>query len=215
VSDDLGEDLGSGYRLRQASEADRPALGRVCLQTGDSGKDATAREDDPDLIGFIYAVPYQTYQPDLAFVIDGPNGVCGYVLGALDSAAFYATLEAQWYPPLRQRIADVGPGKASWTGSDWARHLIHHPAATFVDSFRAYRSHGHIDLLPEAQGRGFGRKAMAQLERRLVALGSSGLHLGVSPTNRRAMGFYEAIGFSRLVAPDLPRKSVYMVKALG
>ena len=215
MSDDPGEDLGSGYRLRQANDADRPALGMICLQTGDSGNDATAREDDPELIGFLYAVPYQLYQPELAFVVDGPNGVCGYVLGALDSVAFHGTLEAQWYPHLRERIADVGADEANWAGSDWARHLIHHPEAMLVDLFRAYPSHGHINLLPEAQGRGFGRKAMAQLEVRLEALGSSGLHLGLNPTNRKAMGFYEAIGFSRLVAPEPPRNSVYMVKALG
>ena len=215
MSDGRSEDIGGGYRLRQATEADRPALGMVCLRTGDSGNDATAREDDPELIGFIYAVPYQVYQPELAFVIDGPNGVCGYVLGALDSVEFYATLEAQWYPPLRARIADIGPDKASWTGSDWARHLIHHPEAAFPASLVPYPSHGHIDLLPEAQGRGFGRRAMAQLERRLAELGSKGLHLGLDPRNQKAARFYEKLGFSRREATDLPRRAYVMVKALG
>src|SRR5687768_5326161 len=83
-------DFGDGYRLRAALAEDHAALNMVCLKTGDSGKDATAREDDPDLLGLIYAVPYQVYEPDFAFVIDGPNGVCGYILGAPDTAGIYA-----------------------------------------------------------------------------------------------------------------------------
>ena len=52
-------DFGGGYRLRAALAEDHAALCMVCLKTGDSGKDATGREDDPDLLGLIYAVPYQ------------------------------------------------------------------------------------------------------------------------------------------------------------
>ncbi|MEI9900629.1 MAG: hypothetical protein WDN31_11475 [Hyphomicrobium sp.] len=83
-------DLGGGFHIRQATAADHGALNLVCLRTGDAGKDATAREDDPDLLGLIYAAPYQALEPDFAFAVDGPNGVCGYVLGALDTATFNA-----------------------------------------------------------------------------------------------------------------------------
>src|SRR5690606_2058664 len=51
--------LGGGFSLRKAQWSDYGALNRVCLLTGDSGKDASGREDDPDLLGLIYAVPYQ------------------------------------------------------------------------------------------------------------------------------------------------------------
>jgi ribosomal protein S18 acetylase RimI-like enzyme len=204
-----------GFLLRQAGAADHDALAAVCLKTGDAGKDATAREDDPRLLGLIYAIPYQVLEPDLAFVIDGPEGVAGYVLGALDTRAFNARLARDWYPRLQAEMADPGTDSASWRGSDWARHLIHHPDFDVPDALAAYPSHGHIDLLPEARGKGIGRRALAFLGQRLTAAGSPGLLMQVDPNNHDALGFYEAIGFEVLQGRDLPSHSVYMVKRIG
>ena len=205
-------DLGNGYRVRQATAADHAAMSAVCLKTGDAGGDATAREDDPDLLGLIYAIPYQVLEPDLAFVVEGKSGVCGYVLGARDTRAFNAALEAVWYPQLRQRIGEPDP--ANPRGSDWARHLIHHPDLEFPAPLAPYPSHGHIDLLPEAQGKGIGRRAMALLEERLAAAGSSGLYMQLSPRNQGARKFYTAIGFSMLRSAALPQHSLFAVKSL-
>ena len=61
-----------------------------------------------ELLGLIYAIPYQVLEPELAFVIDGPNGVSGYVLGARDTQAFNARLADNWYPRLQARIGRPG-----------------------------------------------------------------------------------------------------------
>lgn len=204
-------ELGDGYRLRRATAEDRPALEMVCLKTGDSGADASAREDDPRLLGLIYAVPYQVFAPDYAFVIDGPNGVAGYVLGVPDSAAYYDWAGREWFPTIAATVADPGPDEASWTGSDWARRLIHHPSFTYPAALHPYPAHGHIDLLPEVQGKGFGRKALEHAMTALKRDGAKGMHLGVSPRNRGALAFYEKLGFMRLTGPDAPRNAVYMV----
>ena len=211
---DLTEDLTEGFFLRRATVEDHPALVKVCLETGDAGKDATAIEDDPELLGLIYAVPYQVLEPDLAFVIDGPYGVSGYLFGAVDTVAFNARLAARWYPDLRRRTTDPGPDAASWGGSDWARRLIHHPDFTVPGSLAAYPSHSHIDLLPPARGKGIGRRVMAFLERSLAAAGSPGLHLQVNPRNGNAIGFYGALGYRVLREPDLPPDYVYVAKRL-
>jgi ribosomal protein S18 acetylase RimI-like enzyme len=203
-------DIGDGFRLRQATADDHPALLRICLETGDSGNDATAREDDPKLIGSIYAVPYQVLEPDFAFVVETDAGVCGYVLGALDTPAFNLRLEREWFALLRPGLRDPGPDRTQWRGSDWARYLIHHPDYSFPPSLAPYPSHGHIDLLPEAQGRGIGRQMMELMMRRLREAGSPGLYLGVNPANRRARHFYTKLGFKTLDAPDLPPRSVQM-----
>ncbi|MEP7239275.1 MAG: GNAT family N-acetyltransferase [Devosia sp.] len=207
--------LSDGFQIRQASEADRPALSSICLQTGAAGEDATAREDDGTLLGLIFAVPYQVFEPELAFVLEGPGGVCGYVLGALDTKSFNARLAADWYPQLQQRITAPPVDRALWSGSDWARHHIHHPTIEMPRALAPYPSHGHIDLLPDARGRGFGRELMGTLERKLAQLGSPGMHLGVAPSNERAREFYRRIGFEEMQAPDLPEQTVYMVKRLG
>jgi hypothetical protein len=54
----MGVDLPSGFTLRHAEARDHDALCDVCLKTGDSGADASAREDDPRLLGEIWALPY-------------------------------------------------------------------------------------------------------------------------------------------------------------
>lgn len=203
-------DFGDGFVLRQALPEDHAVLNLVCLRTGDSGQDATAREDDPDLLGLIYAVPYQVHAPDYAYVVEGPDGVCGYVLGCSETAGFYATLEGEWFPRLAARLVDPGPDESRWRGSDWARRLIHHPELVYPPVLHPYVAHGHIDLLPEARGRHIGQRGMAHLMEKLAATGCNGMHLGVSPTNHGAMAFYRKLGFSRVIDPSLPEHTVFM-----
>src|SRR5690606_3988954 len=112
---------------RKAHLGDMPAVYRVCLRTGDAGRDATAREDDPDALGHMFIGPYLVLEPQFAFVLDGPNGVAGYIMGALDTPGFYLRMERDWLAPIRRRIPDPGLDESRWTGSDWVRHLIHNP----------------------------------------------------------------------------------------
>ncbi len=203
--------FGGGYVLRKAEWTDYAALNRVCLLTGDSGKDATAREDDPDLLGLIYAVPYQVFAPDFAFVVDGPGGVCGYVLGTPSSETFYARVGREWFPSLARRLNDPGPDESKWAGSDWARYAIHHPQFVYPPVLSDYPAHGHIDLLPEARGRKIGSRAMRLMMGRLEAAGTSGMHLQVSPSNEGALAFYRTLGFERLEDASLPEHTVFMV----
>lgn len=76
----------------------------------------------------------------------------------------------------------------------------------------AYPSHGHIDLLPQARRKGIGRRAMAFLEERLAARGSTGIHLEVMPENDDALRFYKAIGFEVV---QVPKRCLYVAKQLA
>lgn len=207
-------DLGDGYLIRQATAQDHPALYDICLRTGDSGKDATHLYQDPKLLGNIYAVPYQVLAPNFAFVLDGPSGVVGYVLGVLDSASFYDRLAEQWFKPLAATLPRPGPIRALWSRDEALRDEIIHPEFQLYADLAPYPSHGHIDLLPEAQGKGFGRKLMQVMTGQLAAAGSPGIHLGVSPVNTAAQGFYRKIGFERLRARSIPRSAYIMARSL-
>lgn len=207
--------LGDGFRLRPATHADHSALSFLCLKTGDAGKDATTREDDPDLLGLIFALPYQMLETDLAFIVEDDDGPAGYLFGARDTASFNARLATEWYPQLQRRIAKPSADASAWTGSDWARHIVHHPEFAVPTALADFPSHGHIDLLPHARGRGIGRKMMIFLEQRLVETGSPGLHLQVDPRNADALAFYRRLGFGELRSPDLPEHSVFVAKRLA
>jgi ribosomal protein S18 acetylase RimI-like enzyme len=207
-------DFGDGFVLRGARREDHAALSRICLLTGDSGKDATSREDDPELLGLIYAVPYQVYEPDYAFVVEGPTGVCGYVLGAPDSEQFYDRMEREWFPPLAARLRDPGADESKWTGSDWARRVIHKPDFVYPAVLHDYPAHGHIDLLEDTRGRKIGSRALRVVMQRLKAAGINGMHLQVSKSNPGAVAFYETLGFRELKHPTLSPDTTFMVTAL-
>ena len=146
--------------IRRYRPADRDAVYQVCLQTGDSGADATARYCDPRLLGDVFVGPYVALQPELAFVLDDGAGAEGYVLGALDSAAFALECERSWWPELREhyRDAPVADGMSDGFALSWIRQPPPVPAT--VDEFP---SHLHIDLLPRWQSGGWGRRLIVRL----------------------------------------------------
>ena len=188
-------DFGDGFFLRQATTADDAAICRVCLLTGDAGQDASAREDDPNLLGQIYCLPYRVLEPDLAFVVDSPDGVCGYLFGAADTAWFNDRAEREWYPKLRGALNDPGSDPSTWRGSDWARRMIHHPEPIAADVVADYPSHGHIDLLEQARGRGIGRTIMHPLIERARQAGMHVLIGAVEADNTASLRLHAGLGF--------------------
>ena len=186
--------------IRPARQDDTAAVYNVCLRTAADGDDATGRYANPDLLGHIWAGPYLALQPQYALVLEDDEGVAGYTLGALDSRAFEQLCAEQWWPSLQRRIKDPLGGPASWSPDQRLAHLVHHPPYAPEPVVARYPSHLHIDLLPRGQGKGHGRTLIESLLDLLRAEGSGGVHLGVSPTNVRAQGFYRALGFVDLQA---------------
>jgi ribosomal protein S18 acetylase RimI-like enzyme len=188
-------------RIRPYQSADLDDLYRVCLQTADSGEDATALVADSMLPGHVFAAPYGIFEPSLAWVAEDAAGVAGYVLGALDTEAFEKRLERDWWPALRARYPD--PRQVDGPLSELERlalQVIHQPFTTDPLLVSKYPSHLHIDLLPRLQGRGFGRRLIETLFAALRASRSRGVHLHVGPANERAAAFYRHVGLTELPA---------------
>src|SRR5215472_10581204 len=164
-------------RIRPYQAADLDDLYRICLQTAASGQDATALVSDPMLPGQVFAAPYGLFEPSHAWVAEDEAGVAGYVLGALDSRAFEARLERDWWPALRDRYPD--PRQLTVTPSELEQlclQAIHQPFPAEAALVSSYPSHLHIDLLPRLQGRGVGRRLMETLFAALRAGRSPGVH---------------------------------------
>lgn len=186
--------------IRPFRPDDLDALYRVCLRTADSGQDATALFADPMLPGHVYAAPYAVLEPSLAFVAVGPDGVAGYVVGALDSTVFARRLEERWWPGLRSRYPEPPASlpEDRWTRDQQIARLIHHPYPVPAELAGRYPSHLHINLLPPLQGHGAGRRLIDTLAGALRAQRSPGLHLHVGANNPRAAGFYGRVGFTEI-----------------
>ncbi|SDC58485.1 Acetyltransferase (GNAT) family protein [Sanguibacter gelidistatuariae] len=183
--------------LRPFVPSDLPGLYNICLRTGDSGADASALYHDPFLLGHVYAGPYPLADAGLTFVLVGADGLLGYIVATADTLRFEEWLERSWWPTLREQLAGH-PGTDPGDGSqDWER--VQHIASTRPhddELFRRFPAHLHIDLLPQAQGGGNGRRLMDVLLHALRERGVPGVHLGVGAGNPRARAFYLALGFT-------------------
>jgi len=179
-------------RIRPATAEDMDALFEICLKTADAGEDGSALYSDPKMPGYLWAAAYLKFCPEFAFVLDAGGRALGYALSAPDSAAFAALLEREWWPQVRRNVAGIVPQRPG--DAMILQRIAHpetHPAWLFVD----YPAHMHINLLPEAQSAGWGRRMMDVGLEALRAAGVRGVHLGLAPKNERAKGFYRHLGF--------------------
>jgi ribosomal protein S18 acetylase RimI-like enzyme len=185
--------------IRPARPGDQPGAYYVCMRTGDNGGEGEhLYRDDPDCLGRIFVGPYLAFEPELALILEDAEGICGYSLAALDSKTFYRRYESEWRPNLVAQFPMPGGDPARWTRTQRVHSWYHNADYFCPEPYAEYPSHMHIDLLPRAQGRGYGRQLIEAVERKLKERGSPGAHLGVSAVNQRAIGFYQRLGFAEL-----------------
>ena len=182
-------------QIRPYRSSDFLDLYKICLLTGDSGKDASSLYQDPDLLGHFYAAPYGVLEPETCFMLEDEQGCCGYVVAARDSFAFERRMNTEWFPALLERYSLPEPEDTSRdAGMIRTLHRGYHPGKEAAE----YPAHLHIDLLERAQGQGQGRKLMEVLWAKLRQLEVSGVHLGVNTNNLSGIAFYRKLGFQLL-----------------
>ena len=188
--------LGSGVLLRSANVADLPELLRVCLETGDSGKDATALHNLPELVGDIYVAPYVLHEPEFAYALLAENKVVGYLLGVLDTRTFESKLVEKYWPEAKakyQRLAiEITPADQELLKELDKQGLSNN------ELIAEFPSHLHIDIVESHQGAGYGKAMIAFLLAELKGAGSAGVHLHMSASNDRARVFYKKFGFNEV-----------------
>lgn len=195
------------HEIRPYRPDDREAVARICLLTAAGGEDATGVYSDDALMPEVYALPYVDYAPDLAFVVadassgaGAPDRVLGYVIAVADTAAFIEWWKRDWGPWFEERHPSVGAP----TGHDpdyTEAQLIEagiDPERMRIAELAEYPAHLHIDLLPELQGQGFGRRLIDTLRAALAARDVPGVHLSMDAANTGARTFYDRLGFHEL-----------------
>ncbi|MET0298048.1 MAG: GNAT family N-acetyltransferase [Microbacterium sp.] len=180
--------------IRPFRPGDEPALADICLKTADAGGDATGVFDDDRIWAEIFVLPYVARHPDLAFVVEADDGrLVGYIVATPDTRAFEDWFHDEWWPEHGAR----------WPRPDVVRSR---QDATLIYAYgrRAgvepygddHPAHLHIDLLPETQRQGWGRRLIETLVDALRARGVTGLHLVASSDNAGALAFYPRVGFA-------------------
>jgi ribosomal protein S18 acetylase RimI-like enzyme len=184
------------FSIRDYHHADFPYLFDICRLTGDSGGDATNLFSDPFILGQVFAAPYVVYEPRCCLVLAKGGIPIGYVLGARDTRGFARWMERYWLPALRARYP-LGEGAGFSPAERRLRAAISEPPhGDFLSD--EHPAHLHIDILPEGQGSGWGRRLMDAFMERLAVLDCRGVQLGVAASNERALRFYAAYGLERL-----------------
>ncbi|MCI0744455.1 MAG: GNAT family N-acetyltransferase [Verrucomicrobia subdivision 3 bacterium] len=206
----------SGFTIRLARPGDERGAYYVCLKTGDHGNDGEPfYREDPDALGRIYVGPYLAFEPDLSFILEDEQGICGYALGAFDSRAFFARYDAEWRPKLCAQFHEPTGDRNRWTRVQHVHFCYHHPDYFCPEPYESYPSHLHIDLLERARGRGFGRRMLERVIDNLRQRGSPGAHLCMSALNTPAFGFYQRLGFRELTRTGSGTDDcIYMGKSL-
>ncbi|WP_402465480.1 GNAT family N-acetyltransferase [Isoptericola aurantiacus] len=203
--------------IRPYRPTDRGAVAEICVRTAAGGGDARGVYSDDSLMPEVYALPYVDHSPELAFVVvdqepGTPSDVLtvddgralGYVLAVADTAAFALWWEQEWTPGFVER--HPGPGPTTGANPGYSEAALLHDGA---DPQRMVRSlvrgelvthpaHLHIDLVPEAQGHGLGRRLIDTIRHALAEQGVAGVHLGYDPANTGARAFYDRLGFTEL-----------------
>ncbi|MES2866145.1 MULTISPECIES: GNAT family N-acetyltransferase [Microbacterium] len=186
--------------IRPYRPEDRQAMFEICLKTADAGADATGMFSDDDLWGLLFAVPYAERHPDLCSIVEADDGrAIGYIVATDDTDAFERWFRDEWWPQFTERFprpvhAESPEEKMIEYG--YRRRPGQNPNTA------QYPAHLHIDLLPETQGQGLGRRLIETLFAELRRRGVKGLHLGMNPENTGAAAFYERLGMQRLPSED-------------
>ncbi|MGB3412552.1 MAG: GNAT family N-acetyltransferase [Microthrixaceae bacterium] len=190
-------------QIRRFRAEDLDELYLICLRTAAAGSDATGLLEEPNLFGDLFAAPYAVLEPEHCHVLaEGSGPPLGYVLGTLDAVAFEERCEIEWWPQMRQFHPRTVDGDGV---DDLLIALIHDRPVPRHDLRSEYPSELHIDLLPEVQGLGWGRRLMESMFAGLNVAGSPGVHLGVSDENSSAVAFYRHLGLEELCFDGITR----------
>ena len=192
---------GENFEIRLATSSDREALCRVCLLTGDSGKDGSSFFKDPLILGRRWVLPYVDLEPAMALCLVSLENdeVCGYALGCLDTVDFARRLEKEYLPKMREIYPRDLEVEAPFQDSDVVKDFYKFELPP-EEVYTKYPSHMHIDLVPRVQGAALGRTLLGTLLHTIRSQGENtrNIHLEMSKSNSRAASFYRRCGFREL-----------------
>lgn len=185
--------------IRNCQREDEAAIGTIEYRTGYYGEDLAGRNyfDDKRLLCLIFACYYTRYESEHGFVaVDAVTGnVVGYIVGAADTATQekHFRRKMAWKISLRAELVTrlCYPGTYKTFQGMW-KMMMEKSNPMFLHD---YPAHLHIDILPEYQGQGIGTRLMKTFEDHLIKHGVPGVHLYTSSLNRKAVPFYQKMGY--------------------
>jgi RimJ/RimL family protein N-acetyltransferase len=184
------------FEIRRYETGDREAIRRICFETGYMGEPIDWLWRDRETFADLITRYYTDREPESIWVATRGSDVVGYLTGCVDSERTRGNAPAE----VRRLIWRGGllrPGFGAFLARaalDTLRDRDLRGEALFDPRWPA---HLHIDLLPEARGRGLGRRLMQLWFDHLRGLAVPGVHLGTFAENHAAIRFFESCGLAR------------------
>jgi ribosomal protein S18 acetylase RimI-like enzyme len=129
--------------------------------------------------------------------------VVGYLAGCMDTAAMSPSTDETMRAVIRKHWLLFRPGTAGFLYRGMLDTMRDKERASgdFIDP--RWPAHLHIDLLPVARGSGLGAALMERWLNKLKEANSPGCHLLTLVENKRALSFFEKMGFRKHGDPTL------------
>jgi ribosomal protein S18 acetylase RimI-like enzyme len=193
--------------IRPYEQSDLARLREICVLTGAAGGDATGLYSSDDLLPDLFLEPYVTFAPGWAWVVEVDDEIQGYLVAVSDTVAFTSWWVDTWTP----WFATLYP-RPEQPYSEEERLVLrgYHPDQIHIAEVDDFPAHLHIDLLPAAQGHGWGKNLIGRLRSELADVDVPGVFASLDAENVTARGFYERVGFSELPS-STPEAPVYGV----
>lgn len=178
------------YRIRKYKPSDKERLRYICKET--TGEENKKNPLLLDSIAIIFNDYFTENEPDNIFVaVNNEDIPVGYVICSTDIELFRKKMLSEY----KNRV------KNTYSGS-----LFMHYASIIAVMItkKQYRTHLHIDILPEAQRQGLGTKLIDALCLHLKEKGVK--NVSVLTISKKSMGykFYTKYGFRQTgrILPD-------------
>ncbi|KAH7916305.1 acyl-CoA N-acyltransferase [Hygrophoropsis aurantiaca] len=208
--------------IRPGTIADEDDLSHICLLTANFGTSAVDIVSFPKLPGHIYVEPYLRLKSTYSFVLVDTDviqnssysaplahdeRIVGYIVGAADTREFERDAKDIWWPKLCAQYGHLREPAASVDLKSGELQYINRlfgPRIAADATIAFAPAHMHINILPEYQGKGYGRQLVGAAVRYLGSLDEGdgvderrikGLWLHINPQNTKAAAFYARLGF--------------------
>lgn len=182
--------------IRPYRQADRAAVRRICCETADAGGPQESFFRDREFVADLVTRYYTDFEPALTWVVEGENGVTGYLTGALDTGRQRRVTAWRILPGAVLRA--VGRGvlfqRETWRMVGALGRTLFAGCGK-SGPWESYPAHLHINLLPVARGQGTGQQLAELFFAAARAAGVTGVQVSVRADNAGGCDFFQRLGF--------------------
>jgi len=196
---------------------DNQAVYDVCRKTCDDGADGT--EIFPfhkDLIADKLIGAFLEYSPEYCFVVEDCQGVCGYVLAALDGKRHLQRVDSTWFPTLKEKYQKPMKKMEEQTPAEEMITCLHNhksfiPAESIISS---HPSIVNVALLTDRVTEGSAKQALASAVAALKTNGSCGIYAEVPVGDANTVARYNKLGMLPCKDANPPEDQILVARAI-